>query len=164
MPMTDTQRREHLAALGLAPDGPTLVVTPPVDAVPEAPAAPAPVATPVQTPGLPALPPDELLLADGAFDRHKLSARDHGRAVSSPFNKLLHARICTLTARVQREAHAATKTATTGHVRNRARDAATDRTAQVAIETVLALLAEHGMSVSDLARLSTPAPITQETT
>ena len=157
MAMTDAERREALAKLGLGADGPALTVAPQPD-VPARAAEPVVVAEPG------GMPDDEaittVLVAHGvtgevayraAFDTFKASAKTHGRAASSPLNKALSARIQTLQARARREAGEVRKEAkadTTGYVREKARESQTQKAAEAALEAVLALLKQRGIDLT----------------
>jgi hypothetical protein len=163
MAMTDAERRAALDRMGLAPDGPALTVAPQPDVPAREPVdAPAPVVA--AEPG--GMPDDEaitaLLAQHGTtgedayrtvFDAFKLSAKTHGRAVSSPHNTALSARIKMLQARARRQQSDAKKEAkqTSGYVRERARESQAQKAAEAAAEAVLdivlAKLREQGIDI-----------------
>jgi len=152
MSMNDMQRRSMLAELGLSAQGETLTVAPP----PTAPAVAGAVASPPEpVPG--ELPSDEQLMAvlqehgmtgeaayRACFDAFKLSGRTHGKALSSPFNKALSARVQMLQSRARRLPD---RPEPTGYVRSKARASTTQTAAEVAVAAVVELLTRSGIPI-----------------
>ena len=152
MALNETDRQELLKDLGLSPDGESLSFAP----KPDAPAKEAATEeTGVEIPDVETLT-DEQLLAPDAFDRYKLAASEVGRAVSSPYNKRLYARINDLKNRIReaeqeakREAKAQRKKEQRNHVREKVKADTANRAAQAVLEAMEAA----GVSMDDLADL-----------
>lgn len=151
MALSEADRRELLADLGLSPDGESLTIAP----QPEAASAEPEPAPPTQRPDVEALT-DEQLLAPGAFDRHKLAKSEVGKLVSSPHNIRLYARIQEAVTN-QRNAERAHRLAAKHerkkeertHVRQKVRAA----TATKAAEAVLEAMSASGIDLDELAAL-----------
>lgn len=152
MAVSEQDRQAILQGLGLDPDGEVLGLI----AEPQAPAKQAKAAqTPVETPDVEQLT-DEQLLAPGAFERHKLQASDVGRAVSSPHNKRLYARINDATARLREaeQAHKRTEKAERKKEhRTNVREKIKADTANRAAQGVLEAMRAAGIDLDALAEL-----------
>lgn len=129
MALSEADRQQLLADIGLEPEGEHLTLAAP----PEAPAV-VPVSTGVGIPDVEALT-NEQLLAPDAFDRYKLAAREVGRVVSSPYNQRLYARIQELRNRLReaelqgrREAREARRKEGRTHVREKVKADTVERT------------------------------------
>lgn len=139
MAVSDADRRAILAKIGLDPDGEVLGLI----AEPEAPAkATPPARTPVDIPDVEQLT-DEQLLNPAAFDHHKLESSKVGRAISSPHNKRLYARITDAKNRLRdaeqaakRDAKAERKKEDRNHVREKVKADTANRAAQGVLEAM----------------------------
>lgn len=152
MAVSEQDRQAILQGLGLDPDGEVLGLI----AEPEAPAKQTEQKqTPVETPDVEQLT-DEQLLAPGAFERHKLQASEVGRAVSSPHNKRLYARINDATARLREaeQAHKRTEKAERKKEhRTNVREKVKADTANRAAQGVLEAMRQAGIDLDALAEL-----------
>lgn len=152
MAVSEQDRQAILQELGLDPEGEVLGLI----AAPQAPAKRTTrEQTPVETPDVEQLS-DEQLLAPGAFERHKLQASEVGRAVSSPHNKRLYARINDATARLREaeQTHKRTEKAERKKEhRTNVREKVKADTANRAAQGVLEAMRAAGIDLDDLARL-----------
>jgi len=149
MSLNEHDRKQLLEDLGLATDGETLAMAP----APDEPTQEQPEQPAIQT-GVESLT-DEQLLEPGAFDKHKLKASEVGRAVSSPHNKRLYARIQETIERqraahdeARREQRKQAKAEQRTHVREKVKADTANRAAQ----TVLEAMQEAGIDLDQLAK------------
>jgi hypothetical protein len=158
MALSEQDRREILADIGLAADGEALTLL-------ERPEIPAktvaakvvkqPIQTDVKTPDVEALTDEQLLAAD-AFERYKLRASEVGRAISSPHNKRLHARIIDAKDRLRKSEQEMKRNAKDQRKkedRTHVRDKVKADTANRAAQGVLEAMKEAGIDLDQLAEL-----------
>lgn len=151
MALGEADRKTLLTDLGLAPDGASLSLAPKPDEEPKLPEQP----EPDEIPDVEDLT-DEELLAPDAFDRHKLAASVVGRAVSSPHNKRLYARINDAKDRqrkAEQQAKRKEKDARRKEDRKEVREKVKADTTERATKAVMEALAEAGIDLDALAAL-----------